>query len=1519
MGKVKRSVLTQLVLMTGVLAVARAYHQQENADRFVRTEDLYAGNSNAKLRHSRHMTTRSSNSFYPEDVFLYRPGQIPSEPKLTVQDNHKPQFVNCSGYQPSVKEEEPVGTFVFRVEAVERDPFENGGKITYTFVSSPGERLRFTIEPDTGIIRTQHVFDRDEPTREKEVYLNVRATDNGHPQLDDVCLIKVTIEDINDNSPVFDKVNYLESVPQDLIVGHEVMRISATDIDDGNNSLVYYELEAKSPEDEGFFRIDNTSGIIFLNRNINRDPNYKFKMIARATDRGEKPLSVTIDLEILVVESHKKAPTFKDIRYRLIHLNENTTDFKTPVATITAQSNIPDENDLLFELVSGRTEQTNKFNTFVMAADVGEAQIKLGRYLDYESVSEYILTVRVQNKYNLAAETQITIHLEDVNDNIPAFTELVSGSVLEKEPAGTPVMQVRAIDADGTSAHNQVTYELADHQELFAIDPHTGNITTRVVFDREQKDFYNVKVIATDNSPSALYSSGDPNKGEQVFRIEIADKNDNPPRFTQKIYRATGIREDANIYSLVAEVKALDNDTSSSVTYHIVGGNTYDAFYIEENTGKIKIKNHLDYENVTRYNLSVRAYDGAFADNAYVEIEIENVNDNPPVFYDYLNNITIPEEQLIQGCITNVTAYDPDIPDRRAPQHILYFVVKEDQKKLLAIDKNGCLSLIKPLDRDPPNGFPIWQVIIAASDEDGNSKTSLRESTEVIIVLTDINDNAPFLDDKINPVFWRENQPPGTIASLAAKDLDSEENGAPFTYKIASGASSDIQKKFAISGSSLEALRTLDREEQKQYFIPIAIGDSGYPSMTGTSTLTLIVADENDNAMKYGESSIFIYNYNGEAPDTQIGRVYVEDPDDWDLPDKTFTWAESKHPNFSLDQNTGMITMNHGTNNASFLLNFIVTEESRFVSRHSVEAIVNVTVKEIPEEAVDRSGSIRFAGTSDEEFVTVKGGVSKRDLLRNHLAKVLNVSLDNVDVFTVLHSHHNADRSLLDVRYSAHGSPYYHPERLNYMISLSQEQLEKELGLEIVMINIDECLVEKASCETSCVNFLNKSKIPHAVFTNTSSFVGVGAVVDPYCTCNVRERLVCLNGGTPLKERCVCPDGYDGPRCELLGIGFVGEGWALYPPLHACEESRLSFDLRPDKGDGLVFYIGPTRKKNYMGVQDFMALELSGGYPRLLVDYGSGTVRVNHSEIRLTDGNFHHIDITWNNMSIELEVDNCRKSSCLSLTAPNGKNEYLNVNGPLQIGGAAIDLQSVADSMGWAYKPTTIKFEGCISNWTFNGKTYDLGKPHLAQNVDVSCNSVTARAYSFGIDTNFIVAILVCIVLMIALMLAVVIHKRKSDDLYKDADDIRENIINYEDEGGGEGDMTCYDLNVLRLMYNGEGIPLTEKSPMKDSVQGRGPDDVPDICGFLDGKKKAVDNDPETNPFDDVRHYAYEGDGNSMGSLSSLASGTDEEDLDFDYLSNFGPRFRKLADMYGEQPSDNESDRYTGPASESWC
>ncbi|XP_033215756.1 DE-cadherin-like isoform X2 [Belonocnema kinseyi] len=1418
--------------------------------------------NSTKLRHSKHFDLRSS--FWNEDVFMVQQGQ---------NHNHKPVFSNCSNYSPVVKEEEPPGTVFMQVGAEDRDPPEEGGTITYSFVTISGEKLKFEINNETGLIRTTHILDRDEPEREKEAYLTVLATDNGRPQLDDVCTFKVTIEDVNDNPPVFDKVAYTESVPQDLPLGSEVMRVSATDIDDGNNSVVRYSLMPKKSDDTAqYFKIDMNTGVIFLNKTIDKNPEYRFSMMATAADLGKDPKSSAIDLDIQVVESHKKAPSFDpaSLEPNDYRLQENVSDFDDSIAKLKAYSNIDYSPDLLFELVTGRTEQTNKGNTFRLESTNGTAHIKLAQHLDYESNANYTLIVRVQNKYQLAAETVVNIRVLDVNDNIPVFRELEKGSVLENEPPGVPVMQVRAIDADGTSAHNQVTYELDNFRDLFAIDKYTGNITTLVTFDREEEYTYNVKVIAVDNSPSALFKTGEHNKGQQVFRIEIADKNDNAPHFTQAVYTASSILENANINALVTEVKALDADTASPVTYIIISGNTNNSFYIESTTGKIRVNQPLDYEKLTEYSLTVKAFDGLYNDTAQVMIFIENVNDNPPVFGNFDTNPTIQEECLIKDCITTVVAYDPDIKDINADQHISYFIVKDEQQPLIDIDKSGCMKLKKPLDRDPPYGYPMWTVIVMARDEDG-SPTALRELLMVNITLIDINDNAPFLDMPY-PVVWDENKQPGKIIELKARDWDSDENGQPFTFKIDDSADGEIQSKFRVKNMNLYAQVTFDREERKSYVIPISIKDNGTPSMTGTSMLTVIIGDVNDNPMSNGESSIFVYNYKGEAPDSEIGRVYVKDPDDWDLPDKRFTWI-SEHDGFQLNPETGMITMLSGTTNNTFILKFRVEEQSNFfrLGRSTIvaEAIVNVTVKEIPEEAVFKSGSVRFYGMNSEEFVSpLDSEISKKDIFQEILANMLNISAENVDVFTVLHSPHHNNKSLLDVRFSAHGSPYYAPEKLNTLVSQNARFIETKLNADILLINVDECLFEKLHCNNSCRSFLHVSTVPYCVYTNSSSFAGVRAIVDPQCICHVAEPIVCLNGGTSVGERCECPPGLEGPRCELLAIGFHGDGYAIMPPPgQACDDSHLGLEIVPQTENGLVFYFGPMSYSPKLGIQDFMALELQKGYAVLYVDYGKGTVKLDQKEIKLTDGKNHRIDVYWTKNAIEMKIDNCGISACMSLTAPQGSNEFLNVNSPMQVGGTLSNLTFLAERLGWTHRPTEKGFAGCVRNMTINGNTYNLGRPSLSINADPGCDYGVAKAVSFGIDTNFLVAILVCISILLILLLAVVVHKRKTDDLYKDMDDIRENIINYDDEGGGEVD-TGYDLNVLRAMYD----PPVDSKITPIGLQGRGASDIPDICGFLDGRKESCDKDSDTNPFDDVRHYAYEGDGNSDGSLSSLAS-----------------------------------------------
>jgi len=150
----------------------------------------------------------------------------------------------------------------------------------------------------------------------------------------------------------------------------------------------------------------------------------------------------------------------------------------------------------------------------------------------------------------------------------------------------------------------------------------------------------------------------------------------------------------------------------------------------------------------------VEASDGVYKDYANVIVKVENVNDNPPVFNHHKSNITIEEESVPPGCLTTVTAYDPDIPNRADPQNITYFVDGDVQNRLFEIDRTGCLKLLKPLNRDQPDGFPTIQVTIGAADVNGEEALRpLKTTTYIYISLTDINDNAPFLD--MVSIIWK--------------------------------------------------------------------------------------------------------------------------------------------------------------------------------------------------------------------------------------------------------------------------------------------------------------------------------------------------------------------------------------------------------------------------------------------------------------------------------------------------------------------------------------------------------------------------------------------------------------------------------------------------------------------------------------------------------------------------------------------------------------------------------------------
>ncbi|NXB90462.1 CAD15 protein, partial [Vidua chalybeata] len=141
--------------------------------------------------------------------------------------------------------------------------------------------------------------------------------------------------------------------------------------------------------------------------------------------------------------------------------------------------------------------------------------------------------------------------------------------------------------------------------------------------------------------------------------------------------------------------------------------------------------------------------------------------------------------------------------------------------------------------------------------------------------------------------------------------------------------------------------------------------------------------------------------------------------------------------------------------------------------------------------------------------------------------------------------------------------------------------------------------------------------------------------------------------------------------------------------------------------------------------------------------------------------------------------------------------------------------------------------------------------------------------------------------------------------LQRSRDDMRDNILNYDEQGGGEEDQDAYDINQLRHpeLFSPRAkpplrrdAPLSSGTPMAPRKLPSSPSDIED---FINEGLEAADSDPSVPPYDTALIYDYEGSGSVASPLSSIVSSLTDEDQDYDYLSEWGPRFRRLADLYG--------------------
>ncbi|KAM4875288.1 protocadherin alpha-8 isoform 1-T1 [Thomomys bottae] len=261
----------------------------------------------------------------------------------------------------------------------------------------------------------------------------------------------------------------------------------------------------------------------------------------------------------------------------------------------------------------------------------------------------------------------------------------------------------------------------------------------------------------------------------------------------------------------------------------------------------------------------------------HVEVEVRDVNDNPPVFPATQKNLFIPESRLLDSRLPLEGASDADIGAnalltyRLSPNEYFSLDVPANDEQVKPLG----LVLRKPLDREEAPELYLW---LTATD---GGKPELTGTVQLLITVLDANDNAPAFGRTLYTARLSENVPIGTmVIPLNASDLDEGVNGE-IMYSFSSDASPDVKSKFHIDsvGGDIAVIGDIDYEERKAYKIQVEASDKGFPPLAGHCTVLVEVLDMNDNAPQLTLTSLSLLISEDTQPGTVVTLLNVFDRD----------------------------------------------------------------------------------------------------------------------------------------------------------------------------------------------------------------------------------------------------------------------------------------------------------------------------------------------------------------------------------------------------------------------------------------------------------------------------------------------------------------------------------------------------------------------------------------------------------------------------------------------------------------
>ncbi|XP_017285240.1 protocadherin Fat 2 isoform X2 [Kryptolebias marmoratus] len=850
--------------------------------------------------------------------------------KIIDENDNSPQFKQAS-YQETVAENTPVGSSVLKVMASDIDKGKNGF-VTYAIANS--DPLPFTIDPFTGVISTSEHLDYE--LMKRRYHLRVWASDSGSPfsQVSE-CPVTITLTNMNDNIPLFERVDCNITVPLDLPVGHTIAELSAIDLDE----LQQLRYIIESGNELQVFIIDAVTGVITLKQSIPpQEGSFTLRVVAKdgkhhseasvvritVTNKGDDATLRCLETGILKQLTDKLIESIKPVlinqveeSFSDIHItNRHSPKFVTSIpSSIDIAENHPlnsnilqfkaTDNDsgfnskLVFAISSGNEDGCFSIDTF-------SGELYLVCPLDRESKGLYFLNITV---YDLgipqtSAWKFIVVNVIDVNDNPPVFDQpRYVIHVPENTVKDTVVFTCRAVDVD-TNMNGKVQYSLLTSTDMFRVDELTGDVIVMGHLDRENSPRHDLWIKARDQAKH------DPQLFSIVHLLVILqDINDNPPKFEPKVYHRK-VAEDVPVGTLLVWVESIDLDLGSGglVTYNLPnteGG----IFRLDSSTGALTLERELDFERRPAYNLTVRAVDHGFprslSSSCFVEIEVLDVNENlhKPVFTKFVYEATVMEDSAVGTSVVTLTASDKDLSRDGV---VRYHISDGSGLGLFSIDEEtGVIRTSKTLDREMVQHY--WLSVYATD----LGTEPLISWTHVFLKVLDVNDNAPELSQLVYFASVQENvDKVSSVIQVSASDVDTSSEGKlSFQMQESHKTFFNIDPKTGV----ISTHSALDREDKPEHSIEVVVSDNGSPSLRSTATVVIQVLDANDNQPKFTERlfQVKLLEQDRQAGRKEVCRMVAGDNDEGSNAVVTYELENSNNDGFQIDNGTGVVTV-HG-------------------------------------------------------------------------------------------------------------------------------------------------------------------------------------------------------------------------------------------------------------------------------------------------------------------------------------------------------------------------------------------------------------------------------------------------------------------------------------------------------------------------------------------------------------------------------------------------------------------------------